>query len=174
MNTNVKGLLAQSVTRMLPDSIRDTVYLRAFGLFKVPVLFYIRPKVEHVDDEKCVVRVPLNRRTKNHVNSMYFGVLACGADISAGFIAIKLAEEMAPGGFSIVFKDFKAQFLKRVEGDALFTCNQGALIHQKMRESLNSGERQNFPVTVTATVPSRFQNDPVAQFELTLSVKYIK
>jgi len=43
-----------------------------------------------------------------------------------------------------------------------------------MRESLNSGERQNFPVTVTATVPSRFQNDPVAQFELTLSVKYIK
>ena len=37
--------------------------------------------------------MPLRRRTKNHLGSMYFGVLAVGADITGGFLAMEPIQE---------------------------------------------------------------------------------
>ena len=75
------------------------------------------------------------------------------------------------GGVSLIFKDFRAEFLKRAEGDVLFTCEDGAGISELVRRARGSGERENMPVRVTATVPTEFGSEPVAKFELTLSLK---
>ena len=72
---------------------------------------------------------------------------------------------------SLVFKDFKAEFLKRAEGDTYFTCEDGEDILRLVQKSRSSGERENMTVRVTATVPSKLGNEPVARFELTLSLK---
>ena len=40
-----------------------------------------------------------------------------------------------------------------------------------MRKAIETGERVNLPVPVTATVPSVFGDEPVAEFVITLSVK---
>jgi acyl-coenzyme A thioesterase PaaI-like protein len=164
---------ARSLIKMLPPTLKETVKLRTVGLLKIPVLFFLSPTVLELDDYRCVVRIPLTRRAKNHLGSMYFGALCAGADCAGGLIAWKLGDEAAARGHKIalVFKDFKADFLKRAEGDVHFTCEEGQAIRQMVDRVIATGERQNLPVQVTATVPSKLGKEPVAQFTLTLSLK---
>jgi len=162
--------VAKSALDKLPPRMRNTLYIRAFGFLKIPLLFFISPTVEELTDERCVVRVPLNRRTKNHLNAMYFGVLSAGADVAGGLIAMKLIQEKG-GTVALVFKDFHADFTKRAEGDVFFTCNDGPGVQDLVERALKTGERVEMPVHITATVPSKSGDEPVAKFVLTLSLK---
>jgi acyl-coenzyme A thioesterase PaaI-like protein len=169
---DLKSLGDEFLKKNLPPALRSTARLRLLGLLKIPVLFFVGPKVLEIDDHKCSVLIPLNLRTRNHLNSMYFGVLAAGADAVVGILAMNLGDEYGKGRIGIVFKDFKAEFLKRAEGDTLFVCHEGDKIREAIEAAVETRERQNLPVRVTATVPSESATDPVAEFTLTLSLKY--
>ncbi|MBT9547089.1 MAG: PaaI family thioesterase [Candidatus Sericytochromatia bacterium] len=160
----------QSLSQYLPAYLLENLFLTGFGLTKVPMLFFLQPRVVALTEEKCIIKIPLGWRSKNHLNSMYFGALAAGADCAGGFMAMKIMhEEKWP--ISLVFKDFKAEFLKRAEGDTWFVCEDGALVRELMNTAMRTGERQNCTVKVEAFVPAAQPQDPVARFELTLSVK---
>ena len=152
------------------EKLRATLRLRTFGFFKIPLIFYVSPLIEEFNNERIVVRIPLKRRTRNHLKSMYFGVLATGADCAGGFMAMRLVQESGQN-VSLLFKDFKAEFLKRAEGDVLFTCEDGSAIRALVDKALTSDDRVNTTVHVTAKVPSLSGSEPVALFELTLSLK---
>ncbi|GGB20489.1 PaaI family thioesterase [Agarivorans gilvus] len=155
---------------MLPSVRKANLTLKLFGIFKVPLIWYCRPKILEMDEQQVVVKIPLKRRTKNHLNSMYFGSLAVGADVAGGFLAIAKAEQVGKR-VSLAFKAVEAQFLKRPEADVLFTCRDGKLIDQMLEQTISSGERVNQAVTITATCPSISGDEVVAQFSLTLSLK---
>jgi acyl-coenzyme A thioesterase PaaI-like protein len=159
-----------SVAAMLPPRVRDTAGAWAFGLLEIPLNFGVMPIVEELDDRRVVARIPLCWRTKNHLGSMYFGVLATGADVAAGLIAFKLGRETRPR-VDLVFKDFHADFVKRATGDVTFTCEDGEAMSAAVREAAETGERLNLPVRVVATIPGRDKPDVVARFTLTLSLK---
>ncbi len=148
----------------------STAFVRAFGLTKIPMLWYIRPRVVELSDERSVIKIPLFWRTKNHMNCMYFAALAAGADLAAGLTAMRRIQESG-NEVTLLFKDFKVEFLKRVEGDALFTCEQGAAAAEAVERALASGERVNIPISVVVTVPSKLGNEPAARCVLTLSLK---
>lgn len=158
------------MTTSLFQKVKETAVLRAFGLFKIPMLFFIRPVVEEINDERCVVRVPLSRRTKNHLGSMYFGALAAGADCAAGLIAMRRIMESG-NQVALIFKDFHADYAKRAEGDVLFTSTQGREVSDLVKRAMDTGERVDMPVRVVATVPALSGDEPVATFTLTLSLK---
>jgi len=162
--------IAKNIYQKLPAKYRDTIMLRSFGLFKVPLLFWLRPSVVELCDEQCVIKIPFKRRSKNHLGSMYFGVLACGADCAGGLAAMKMIIDSGES-VSLAFKDFEAQFLKRPEADVYFSCNQGAEIKSFVKQVVASGERHNMPVVITATCPDKFGDEAVATFKLTLSLK---
>jgi hypothetical protein len=71
----------------------------------------------------------------------------------------------------LIFKDFHAEFLKRPEGDVHFSCEEGREINDLVAKARKSGERESLPVHITARVPSKLGEEPVARFILTLSVK---
>jgi acyl-coenzyme A thioesterase PaaI-like protein len=167
---SVKKKVAEPLLEALPSQVRDTAFLRAFGLWNVPMLFFISPSVVEVNENRCVVKVPLTRRTKNHLGSMYFGALAAGADCAGGLIAMRMIQKKG-NQVSLIFKDFQAHFLKRAEGDVLFTSEDGPAVLKLVQQAIESGERVQMPVQVTATVPSKLGTEPVAQFTLTLSLK---
>jgi acyl-coenzyme A thioesterase PaaI-like protein len=143
--------------------------LKAFGL-KIPMILFVGARVVEASSDKCVVKIPLNRRTRNHLKAMYFGTLCVGADVAGGLIAMRTIQD-EKASVSLVFKDMKAEFLKRAEGDVHFTCNQGAALRELVHRAMKSGERENLPYDVIATVPSKLGDDPVARFKLTLSLK---
>jgi hypothetical protein len=62
-------------------------YLFFFGFTKIPLLWFCRPKIIHLDNNSVEIKIPLKRRTKNHLGSMYFGALSVGADITGGFFS---------------------------------------------------------------------------------------
>jgi len=152
------------------EKLCATFKLRTFGFLKIPLIFYVSPCIEEFNHERIVVRIPLKRYTRNHLKSMYFGVLATGADCAGGIMAMRLIQESGQN-VSLLFKEFKAQFLKRAEGDVFFTCEDGSAIRALVNKALTSDDRVNLTVHVTATVPSLLGSEPVALFELTLSLK---
>ena len=150
--------------------IRDTLFLKAWAVANVPMIWLTGASIVASDERRCQVRIPFLRRNRNHLRSVYFGVLCIGADIAGGFLAMRRIREQG-GGVSLVFKDLRAEFLKRAEGDVMFTCEDGEAIAGLVRRALTTGERENMPVVVVATVPSKLGDEPVARFELTLSLK---
>jgi len=144
----------------------------AFGILKVPLIFSVRPSVVRLDRSTCEVKIPLNYWTRNHLKSMYFGTLAIGADCAGGLLAMDVIARVAKKKkISIVFKDFKADFLKRPEGDVHFTCHDRKAVEKITRATLQTGKRVYTPLTIIATVPKLLGNEPVAKFVLTLSLK---
>ena len=50
-------------------------YLTLFSITKIPLLWFCRPKIVHISDKSIEIKIPLKRRTKNHLKSMYFWLL---------------------------------------------------------------------------------------------------
>lgn len=153
---------------------KETLWLRLFGLAKVPFIYLSGARVIELSDASCRIGIPFRRRNKNHLGSMYFGVLCIGADVAGGIIAARLLEKVrktqgAKG--SLIFKDFQAKFLKRAEGDTVFSCQDGLAIEHAVRQAFETSNRIDVPVKVIATVPEKFGTEPVAEFILTLSLK---
>lgn len=157
------------LAKLIAEKTRETFLLRWFGLTRIPLLFYVGVSVVEISPERMVVRIPLRRRTRNHLGSMYFGALCIGADVAPGAYAMYLIRQQ-PVRISMVFKDFQAEFLKRAEGDVDFICSQGREIAELVAQAAASAERVERQVEVIATVPSQ-SNEPVARFKLTLSLK---
>ncbi|MDG1146992.1 MAG: DUF4442 domain-containing protein [Crocinitomicaceae bacterium] len=137
------------------------------GTVKIPMIGFVRPKLVTLNDETSEIKIKLRRRSKNHLNSMYFGALAVGADVSAGIHAFYFSKKMKRP-VSFAFKSMSAEFLKRAESDITFTSNQGAVVEAAMKSSAETGTRINKPVNVIATDSS---GELVATFVLVVSVK---
>ncbi len=152
------------------ERFRRTIALRLWAYRSIRLLAYVRPSIVEDSPQRCVIRVPLSRRTRNHLGSMYFGALCTGADAAAAWIALS-ALRRHPGRFSILFKQMRAEFLRRAEGAVEFSCEQVSEIGGVLEKARASGIRESLPVVVTATVPTLSGAEPVARFELTLSVK---
>ena len=157
------------MTGIFSSETITTWKLRLFGFIRIPLIFFCWPQVIKITETSLEVKIKLNRRTRNHLNSMYFGVLSVGADVTGGFLAMGYIRD-SKSKISLIFKDFQADFLKRAEGDVHFICNEGNEIRALIQRSEETGERENMPVNITAMVPSISQ-DPVAEFILTLSIK---
>jgi acyl-coenzyme A thioesterase PaaI-like protein len=155
--------------KLIDEKTRETISLRLFGLTKIHLLLYVGVSVAELSRERMVIKIPLRRRTKNHLGSMYFGALCVGADCAPGAFAMYLIRQQ-PARISMVFKNFEAEFLKRAEGDVYFCCSQGKEIAALVELAASSGERVERQVEVIATVPS-LSDEPVARFKLTLSLK---
>ena len=142
------------------------------GLKHIPLLFICRPKVIVFNEKIMQLKIKLNWLTKNHLNSMYFGALSIGADISGGFAAFYFIQKNNYK-MSLIFKDFSAQFLKRAEEDVIFVCNQVDDIKRFIEKTNNSEKRNNMTVIISAFPKSEINHEAVAEFKLTLSVKKI-
>ncbi len=156
--------------KLISKEMKATWFIRYFGLSKVPLIFYCRPSVIELNNTTTIIKIPFRRRNKNHLKSMYFGALSIGADVAGGVLAMDLIRKSGQN-ISLVFKDFKAEFLKRPEGDTYFTCNDGQAVKKLIETAITTGKRVNMPLKITATVPELSGDEPVAEFVLTLSLK---
>ena len=131
---------------------------------------YCRPRVINVSDTEVVLSIPLNRRTRNHVGSMYIGAMTVGVDFVTGLTAMASIKK-SKKNIVLIFKDLKSSFIKRAEGETFFTCNHTKEIEAAVKEVVDSKQRVNIEVPIIATVPEKFGDEPVAEFTITLSMK---
>lgn len=149
---------------------KANLFLKAYGLFKIPLLAYVSPKCVELAPTRCTIRIKLGRRSQNHLKVMYFGALSIGAELSVGVVALTSIYESGQK-IDFLFKDFKANFLKRCDGDVYFICDEADKIRELVEKAKNSSERLEGTFKAYSTVPSKSETDKVATYELTLSVK---
>jgi hypothetical protein len=152
---------------------RFKFFLWYFSRFQVAMIGYVRPRLLQLTEQMIVIRIPLSRRTRNHLNSMYFGALAVGADLAGGFHGFYHAD-LAGCKVSLAFKSFQAQFLRRPESDVYFVCDQGDLVKSMIAESQSKKERINKPISIKAFINYPDKPEEVARFILELSLKVIQ
>lgn len=139
------------------------------GFFKIPMMHFVRPQLLEIDEEKVKLKIRLRRRTKNHLNSMYFAALAVGADVAGGIQVFYFAEKHNKK-VSFAFKGMNAQFLKRAETDTIFESNQGHVVAAAVKKSMETGERINDTIEVIA---KNTNGEIVATFEMGISLKVL-
>ncbi len=149
---------------------KQTLAVRYFGFTKIPLILFVRPRIHILNQERCVISIPLRRRTKNHLNSMYFGTLAVGADLAGGLLAMELISK-SNQKISLVFKDMQVNFLKRVEADAQFTCQDGDKVKALIEQVVSTGERHHETINIQVTAPDKYGDELLADFFLTVSLK---
>ncbi len=141
-----------------------------FGLFKIPLIGFVKPKLLELNDKRMVVKIRLRRKTKNHLGSMYFGSLAIGADLAGAFQSFYMADKMK-AKLSIVFKSFEASFLKRPESDVYFVSDEGLTIQKMVEETIKTKERVTKDIKISAVTGYPDNLEVVSEFVLGLSVK---
>src|SRR4029453_12940689 len=146
------------------EVMKPTTMFRLWSLQNVFLLWLVRPKIVELNENRCVVRIPLNWITRRRdIHAMYLGTLCMGADVAAGLIAFNLvAQRKARVNF--IFKDIRGSFLKRAEGDVVFTNNDGPLIQDLEKRAPESEGPQGATVHVTGGVPAKPGEEPVATF----------
>jgi hypothetical protein len=158
-------IITEHKDKKLVSKLKWFLYL--LGKIKVPMIGYTSPKLLELTDTTVKVKIKLRWRTRNHLNSMYFGALAVGADITAGIHAFYFAKKMNKK-VSFAFKGMQAKFIKRAETDVVFSTDQGQLIQQAIEKSIITSERINQEIKVIATNTS---NEIVAEFIMISSVR---
>lgn len=152
---------------------RFKFFLWYFCYFKVPLIGHLRPKIILLNEHEAVIKLALNRRSKNHLNSMYFGALAVGADLAGGLHGFYLTR-LAKLTVSLAFKSFEAQFLRRPEADVYFVSTMGDIVQDMITLSASSGDRINRKISVKAYINYPTNPELVADFQLELSLKVLK
>ncbi|RME14784.1 MAG: DUF4442 domain-containing protein [Bdellovibrio sp.] len=148
--------------------LKETLKILGFSALKIPLIAFLTPQVLELSKQRCKVKIPLNYRSKNHLGCMYFGALAVGADLSAGLLAL---QHVHLKNTQLLFKDFQAHFLKRAEGDVIFVCEEGNKIQQMVKTMKKEQKRVTSQLNAVALVPQKLGEEPVATFQLTLSLK---
>lgn len=149
---------------------KNTAFVRLFAFWKIPLLWWVQPTVIEMSENRTELKIPLTRRTKNHLNSMYFGALGIGAEVAIAAIAVKtIADSKKPVDF--LFKDFSGKFLKRGDGDVHFICDQGQAVKALIHKAIASGEREEGTFQSYAIVPKTDPTAHIGEFTLTMSCK---
>lgn len=150
--------------------LKMTLFVNLYGLLKIPLVLFVSPRVVEASNQRFVIKIPLGYRTKNHLNSMYFGAMGIGAELSIAAAAV-IAISESKQRIDFVFKDYQGQYLKRADGDVHFICDQVAEVKALIEEAKTSPERLERKLKGYAVVPKVHSTDPVMTYELTLSVR---
>ena len=119
------------------SQLKENLFLSLYAWTKIPLIGFCGPRVIEASSKRTVLKVPLNFRTKNHLGAMYFGALAIGSELCIAMLAVK---QIQASGLKIdfLFKDYKAEFLKRAEGDVHFICEEAQVVIDQIAEAKTS------------------------------------
>lgn len=163
----------------LREQVQDKISLRRAnrllfiaGIFKIRLIGLVRPRIIGLSSDQITIRIPLNFLTKNHLNSMYFGSLAIGADLAAGFMAFYFSR-ILDIPVQLVFSKVEGTFHKRPDAAVFFICEDGKTILEMLDETRLSNDRVTRPIHVKAYLSESLDEPPVASFVLGLSLKKI-
>ena len=140
---------------------------RLFLLKKLPSAFFSGVRVKYADESKAVVTVPYKWFSTNPFKSTYFACLGMAAEMATGLLAMAQIYRQQPPTSMLIVKS-EALFIKKATGLTTFTCEDGLLIQNAVKEAMASGKA----VSVTArSVGKNEYGDIVAEFNFTWSFK---
>jgi acyl-coenzyme A thioesterase PaaI-like protein len=110
--------LVERVREYSPQ-LANILLARAIPLM-IPLAHGLRVRVVEVTDARAELFMPLSRRVRNHVRSMYFGAQMTLADLTAGVLIFR---RFPPGPYGALIKRVEADFLAKAKTGLRCVCS---------------------------------------------------
>ncbi|TDD97286.1 DUF4442 domain-containing protein [Flavobacterium cellulosilyticum] len=117
--------------------------LNKFLFFKLPSAYICGVRVQHIDDEKCLVAVKHRWINQNPFSSMYFAVQAMAAELSTGAL-VMIQTQKSGMSISMLVANNKSNFSKKATGLITFKCIDGKIAEDAVQKAITNGEGQTF------------------------------
>jgi len=117
--------------------------LNIFLFFKLPSAYWSGVRVKYIDDTQCVATVKHRWFNQNPFNSMYFAVQAMAAELTTGALVMYQIKKSGKK-ISMLVANNKGNFTKKATGRITFTCQDGHLIEEAIKQTVATGEGQTF------------------------------
>ena len=117
--------------------------LNKFLFFKLPSAFWSGVRAKSINEKQCVVTVKHRWANQNPFKSMYFAVQAMAAELTTGAM-VMLHIQKSKRNISMLVANNKGNFTKKATGRITFTCNDGHLIEEAVKKTIETGEGQTF------------------------------
>ena len=115
--------------------------LNVFLFFKLPSAFWCGVRVKSITKEQCVVTVKHRWFNQNPFKSMYFAVQAMAAELTTGALVMMQIKKSGKN-ISMLVANNNSNFSKKATGRITFTCNDGHLIEEAIKQTIATGEGQ--------------------------------
>jgi hypothetical protein len=141
--------------------------MNSFLMFKLPAAYLCGVRLRTLDIEKAVATVKFRWINQNPFNSMYFAVQSMAAELTTGAIVIQKIQESGEK-ISMLVTNHSGSFSKKAIGKITFTCNDGHLIDQALKQTIETGEGQTIKMKSFGVDE---QGDQVSAYEFEWSIK---
>ena len=120
--------------------------LNTFTIFKLPSAYFCGVRTKYIDYNKCIVTVKYKWINQNPFKSMFWAVQGMAAEFSTGALMITKIQESGKK-ISMLVTTNNATFTKKARGRITFTCNDGHLIDDAIKQTIKTGEGQTIWMT---------------------------
>jgi len=141
--------------------------LNLFLAFKLPSAYFSGIRVQAISEQKAVARVKHRWINQNPFKSLYWATQGMAAELVTGLLLMKKVKE-SDRNISTLVVEQRGVFTKKATGKITFSCDEGALIDQALKDAINSGEGH---IIVLKAVGIDEENELVSNFEFTWSIK---
>lgn len=115
--------------------------LNTYTIFKLPAAFFCGVRTKYIDDIKCVVTVKHKWINQNPFKSMFWAVQGMAAEFSTGALMIAKIQDSGRK-ISMLVTSNNATFTKKATGIITFTCTNGNLIDDAIKNTIETGQGQ--------------------------------
>lgn len=140
-----------------------------FTFFKLPSVYWLGIRVKSISETICTVGVKHRWINQNPFKSLFWAVQGMAAELSTGAMVMSCIED-SNQKISMLVVNNRATFFKKATGRITFTCNDGELIKQTIKDAITSG------IGKTCWMKSEGVNEngilvSIFEFEWTVKVK---
>ena len=141
--------------------------MNRFLMFKLPSAYLCGVRLIELEEEKAVVVVRHRWINQNPFNSLYFAVQSMAAELATGALVIKKIKESGQK-ISMLVTNHSGAFTQKAIGRITFTCNDGVLIDEALKRTIETGEGQTIQMK---SIGVDEQGDQVSSYQFEWSIK---
>ena len=124
-------------------------------------------RIRSLNEEKCTVTVPYKWINKNPFKSTFWAVLGMAAEMNGAATVLQYTYGHIPSISTLPIK-CEAEFIKKATDVTTFTCNDGLMVKEKVKEAIQTGEGVVFQ---TAMHGNNLNGETICKFIFTWSIK---
>ncbi len=115
--------------------------LNTFLLLKLPSAWLCGVRVKKIDNNNCTVSVKHRWINQNPFNSMFWAVQGMAAELTTGALVTGYIRNSGKK-ISMLVANNNATFTKKATGRITFVCNDGHLVEDAIKKTIETGEGQ--------------------------------
>lgn len=113
--------------------------INLFTMMKLPAAWFCGVRLKEISEKETTVTVTHRWINQNPFNSMYFAVQAMAAELTTGALVMQ-AIRNSENKISMLVAENNAEFFKKATGKITFRCEDGKLIQEKIKETIQEKE----------------------------------